>query len=168
MSRLSLAVVGALVAVALTGCASTPPTSAPVESTKPPVAESPSPGASQAPAAPSLATADSTFGTIVVDTKGMTVYVYDGDTAGSGVSTCSGKCLVDWPSVHPVGAGDPVGDGITGELGVITGTDGKPQLTLNGLPLYYLINDKKAGDVKGQGAANIWWVVAPDGTKITG
>ena len=47
-----------------------------------------------------LSTADSpSYGTIVVDGTGMTVYMFDKDTQGSGASTCSGQCLVAWPPV---------------------------------------------------------------------
>jgi predicted lipoprotein with Yx(FWY)xxD motif len=69
--------------------------------------------------------------------------------------------------VHPVND-QPVLDGVTGDVGVITGTDGKPQLTLNGLPLYYYLKDTAPGDVLGQAKSEVWWVVAPDGSKITG
>ena len=36
-----------------------------------------------------LTTGDTELGTVVVDAKGMTVYVFDKDTPGSGVSTCT-------------------------------------------------------------------------------
>jgi predicted lipoprotein with Yx(FWY)xxD motif len=163
-SRLSLALAStALVAVALTGC------SAPAETPPAPTtAPSEAPEQEPVPVTPDLAVGATSLGDIVVDGDGLAVYYYDPDTAGSGVSTCSGDCLVAWPSVHPVNEGDPVLDGVTGEVGVITGTDGLPQLTLNGLPLYYFIKDAAPGDVLGQAKAGVWWVVAPDGTKITG
>lgn len=166
LSRLRLGfAAAAIVVVALTGC------SAPVA---PPEDPTPTDAASQTPEPPAepevfdLAVADTSLGSVVVDSFGLTVYYFDKDTANSGVSTCSGDCLVAWPSVHPVSEGDPVGDGITGTIGVITGTDGKPQLTMNGLPLYYYVKDKAPGDVLGQAAGDVWWVVAPDGAKITG
>lgn len=114
-----------------------------------------------------LSTADSSLGTIVVDGAGMTVYVFDNDTVGATSSACSGDCAANWPAV-PAGAGDPQLDGVTGEVGTITGVDGEPQLTLGGLPLYYFAGDNAAGDVNGQGVGGIWWVVGPDGAKISG
>jgi predicted lipoprotein with Yx(FWY)xxD motif len=150
-------------ALTLAGCA---PAQAPADTTPPSQASSPTPEAPAEPEVFDLAVGTSELGDIVVDSFGLTVYYFDDDTAGSGVSTCSGDCLVAWPAVHPVSDGDPVVDGVTGEVGVITGTDGKPQLTLNGLPLYYYIKDTTAGDVLGQAKAGVWWVVAPDGSRI--
>ncbi|WNM23508.1 COG4315 family predicted lipoprotein [Demequina capsici] len=116
-----------------------------------------------------LETAQTDLGTIVVDGDGMTVYQFDSDTQGSGSSTCTGGCLTNWP---PVPAGSDVaaeaGNGITGELGSITGTDGAPQLTLNGWPLYYFAGDSAAGDVNGQAVSNVWWVLTPAGEPIRG
>ncbi len=114
-----------------------------------------------------LTTADTSLGTIVVDGDGMTVYQFDKDTQGSGSSTCSGQCATQWPEVHG-DAQSVQADGVTGTLGTITGTDGQPQLTLNGWPLYYYQGDAAAGDTKGQGVGGIWWVLTPAGERITG
>lgn len=96
----------------------------------------------------------------------MTVYVFDKDTANSGTSTCTGTCAVTWPAVTTTST-TPTISGVTGKVSTIPLSDGKNQVTLNGLPLYYFVNDAAAGDVKGQGVQGIWWVVAPDGSKIT-
>jgi predicted lipoprotein with Yx(FWY)xxD motif len=161
-TRLSLGIAGAaLIVLAVAGCA-TP--------AAPPADPSPTTASETSEPTPELtadlSVADTSLGSIVVDSFGLTVYYYDADTAGSGVSTCAGDCLVAWPAVHPIND-EPVLDGVTGEVGVITGTDGKPQLTMNGLPLYYFVKDKAPGHVTGQGKAGVWWVVAPDGSKIT-
>lgn len=112
-----------------------------------------------------LGTADSSFGEIVVDGAGMTVYVFDRDTAGSGASTCSGQCLAAWPAV-PADSEAPTVDGVDGDVGTIVRNDGTRQITLDGLPLYTYAPDAQAGDVTGQGVQGVWWVVAPDGAKI--
>lgn len=114
----------------------------------------------------SLSTASSSLGTIVVDGTGMTVYVFDNDTANSGKSSCTGTCAVNWPAVT-TSSTTPTVSGVSGTVATIPTSDGKNQVTLNGLPLYYFVNDLAAGDVKGQAVQDIWWVVAPDGTKIT-
>jgi predicted lipoprotein with Yx(FWY)xxD motif len=131
---------------------------------------SPSPSSS-APSAPSasgttLKTANTSLGTVLVDDKGLTVYVYDMDTANSGKSACTGACIGQWPAVA-AGSATPKVDGVTGKVGTITGTDGKPQVTVDGLPLYTFAGDSSAGDVTGQGFDGIWWVVGADGKKIT-
>ena len=41
------------------------------------------------------------------------------------------------------------------------------QLTLDGLPLYLFAGDKAPGDINGQARQGVWWVVAPDGSKVT-
>ena len=61
----------------------------------------------------------------------------------------------------------PTLDGVTGEVDVITGTDGSTQVTLNGWPLYYYVGDAAAGDTTGQAVNDVWWVVGADGVKIT-
>jgi predicted lipoprotein with Yx(FWY)xxD motif len=113
-----------------------------------------------------LSVADSDLGEIVVDADDRTVYVFDKDTAGSGQSACSGDCLAKWPAVTADSA-DPAVDGVTGEVGTITREDLSMQVTLGGMPLYLSVGDSQAGDVTGQAVGGVWWVVAPDGTKIT-
>ena len=113
-----------------------------------------------------LKTAKTALGTVVVDAGGRTVYYFDKDTANSGKSACSGACLNLWPPVK-AGSASPSVDGVTGTVGTITRADGTKQLTLDGRPLYLYAGDAKPGDTTGQGVQNVWWVVAPDGSKIT-
>jgi predicted lipoprotein with Yx(FWY)xxD motif len=113
-----------------------------------------------------LSTATTSLGTVVVDAHGRTVYVFDKDTAGSGKSACSGDCQNDWPAVTADSV-SPAVDGVTGDVGTITRDDGSKQVTLAGMPLYTYEHDSQAGDVNGQGFKGIWWVVAPDGAKVT-
>ena len=130
-------------------------------------AEAGSSPADSSPAADAvLATADSDLGTVVVDAEGLTVYVFDKDTPGSGESACSGQCLEAWPPVVAESE-DPQVDGVTGEVGTITRDDGTMQVTLEGYPLYYWQGDSGPGDTTGQGVQGVWWVVTPDGVKVT-
>ena len=157
--------VGAVVlsVLALSGCSQGATT--PAADTSSSSSSSSAPTAAAVKAA--LATAASSLGTIVVDTAGMTLYVFDKDVADSGESACEGECLVKWPAV--VAESDtPTVDGVTGTVGVITRTDGTKQVTLNGLPLYYWAGDAAAGDTTGEGVGGVWWVVAPNGDKISG
>lgn len=114
-----------------------------------------------------LKTASTSLGTVVVDGKGMTVYVFDKDTANSGKSSCNAGCSAAWPAVKATSSTPPVA-GVTGKVGSITRDDGTVQVTINGLPLYTYAKDAAPGDVKGQGVGGIWWAVAPGGGKVTG
>jgi predicted lipoprotein with Yx(FWY)xxD motif len=130
-------------------------------------AGSPPDDGSAAPAGDALlATADTDLGTVVVDAEGLTVYVFDKDTPGSGESACSDQCLENWPPVV-ADSEEPAVDGVTGEIGTITRDDGTMQVTLEGAPLYYWQGDSGPGDTTGQGVQGVWWVVTPDGAKVT-
>ncbi|MCW2683483.1 MAG: hypothetical protein JWP33_1396 [Blastococcus sp.] len=112
-----------------------------------------------------LRTADSPLGRIAVAADGRTVYVFDEDTAGT--STCTGSCAGLWPPL-PADTAEPAVDGVPGDVGTITRDDGTMQVTLGGMPLYTYVGDSDAGDVTGQGVEGVWWVVAADGTAVTG
>jgi predicted lipoprotein with Yx(FWY)xxD motif len=114
-----------------------------------------------------LTTADSSLGEIVVDGEGMTVYMFDKDTQGADASSCEGECATNWPAVTTESDAPDV-EGVTGEIGTITGVDGSTQVTLNGWPLYYFAGDSASGDTNGQGVNDVWWVLTPAGEKIAG
>lgn len=97
-------------------------------------------------------------GKYFTDTEGMTLYWFKKDTTG--VSACEGPCVEKWPIFYRDSVKAP--DGVKAEdFGTITRGDGKKQTTFRGFPLYYWVNDKKAGDTSGQGVNNVWYVVDP-------
>ena len=153
--RRVMSTVGAvLAATSLAACGS---------GTTTPTAVSAGVSASNAPGA-ALALARTTLGEVVVDAKGMTLYMYTKDTQGSGRSACEGQCLAAWPPL--LVDATPSVPGITGKLATITTADGRKQATLDGWPLYYFAKDKTPGDVTGQGVGTVWWVLAANGTPI--
>jgi predicted lipoprotein with Yx(FWY)xxD motif len=109
---------------------------------------------------------DPTLGKILVDGKGMTLYMFDNDSSGK--STCDGDCLKNWPALTVADEKAVItpGAGVTGDWAVITRDDGTYQVTVNGMPLYTYAKDTKAGDVVGQAVGDGWWVVSADGKKI--
>lgn len=129
-------------------------------------ANTPAPAGGSADAGGSLSTASTSLGDIVVDGAGMTVYLYDQDTADSGMSACTGSCATQWPAVKTTKT-TPTVTGITGTVGTIDAVGGGKQVTINGLPLYTYVGDAAAGDLTGQGVGGIWWVVDPAGKEIT-
>lgn len=173
-STLARAAVAAtlLAVLTLAGCTSTPAadeSSPPDTSASQPADEATDEPADDGAASgdAELAVAETSLGEVVVDGEGMTVYMFDSDTQGSGESTCEGQCAANWPAVT-TDSETPVVDGVTGEVGTITGVDGATQVTLNGWPLYYFAGDAAAGDVNGQGVNDVWWVLSPAGERMAG
>ncbi|MCB9453891.1 MAG: hypothetical protein H6672_20865 [Anaerolineaceae bacterium] len=88
------------------------------------------------------------------------VYIFKHDDPG--VSNCYDQCATNWPPLLAF-ANDRLvaGAGISGELGTTERTTGELQVTYNGMPLYFWINDAVPGDTTGNGVNNVWLVVAP-------
>src|SRR5882672_972621 len=107
------------------------------------------------------------LGSILVDDKGITVYLFVADTGKE--STCYTNCAAIWPPVLTDGAPQAGTGADASLLGTTTRTDGKVEVTYAGHPLYYFVQDKAAGDAKGQGINGfgaLWWVMSPSGAAI--
>ena len=154
---LTAAIASALLAAACGGTSATTAASSP----------SPSSASSPATTGTTIAVATSKLGQIVVDGKGMTVYLFVVDTGTT--SSCYTSCAALWPPVLTTGA-PQAGAGATASLlGTTTRTDGKVEVTYAGHPLYYFVQDKAAGDTTGQGIngfGGLWWVLSPAGAAI--
>jgi predicted lipoprotein with Yx(FWY)xxD motif len=109
------------------------------------------------------------LGTILVDSKGRTAYLFEKDTGPK--STCFGACASEWPPVTTNGK-PTVGKGVTASmLGTTKRSDGKTQVTYNGHPLYLFEADQKPGDATGQSVDAFgaeWYVLSPAGNKVAG
>lgn len=143
------AVLGAvgLVAAACGSSASSPTTTAATPTT------------AAAPAVVSAATVGS-FGKVLVDASGRTLYHYTPD--GTGTPTCNGACAGLWPPLTvPAGTTHPAaGAGLAaGALGTVARSDGTLQVTYHGEPLYRYSADTAAGQARGQGVLGLWFVV---------
>lgn len=112
-------------------------------------------GATAKPAATVKTDNNAKLGKILVAANGMTLYVFDKDTANT--SNCYDTCATNWPPLTVTG--EPVGDGVSGKLGTTTRKDGTTQATIDGKPLYYWKNDQKPGDATGDGIQGVWHVV---------
>lgn len=112
-------------------------------------------------AAPTVRVASrGSYGTVLVDQSGMTLYTYAPD--GTGKSVCTGNCATLWPPVTvPAGTAKVVGGtGIAdAKLGKIARPDGTLQVTYDGRPVYRYSGDAKVGDTTGQGVGGVWFVV---------
>ena len=111
------------------------------------------------------------LGTVLVDGKGITVYMFATDVRGH-PSRCYNICAVQWPPVVlPPGVSKPVaGAGIHPSLlGTAPRTDGSTQLTYNGWPLYLWPPDRAPGQATGQALTNaggLWYALTPAGKPI--
>jgi predicted lipoprotein with Yx(FWY)xxD motif len=121
------------------------------------------------PATGEAVSAQSTsLGTILVDGRGRTVYVFANDKANE--STCDGACAADWPPVAAPSTLPESLPGVTGALGTTTRSDGSQQLTVASHPIYTFSGDSAAGQTNGQGLTlngGLWTVVLPSGEPDT-
>jgi predicted lipoprotein with Yx(FWY)xxD motif len=111
--------------------------------------------------------ANSRLGKILVDSQGRTLYLFQKDSGKK--SACTGPCAAAWPPLRANGK-PTVGSGAKASLvGTTTRSDGGPQVTYNGHPLYTFVKDKKAGDTNGEGKTAFggrWYAVSPTGKPV--
>jgi predicted lipoprotein with Yx(FWY)xxD motif len=158
----------AIVGLALLVSACSPQATAAPTNVPPPTQ---APAATEAPAAvPVTGNAvvnleqNDSLGSVLVDDKGMTLYLFTKDTPNT--SVCYDKCATAWP---PLLTGDKpsAGEGVDASLlGTTTRKDGSTQVTYNGWPLYYYEKDKAPGDVTGQDVGGVWFVLSAAGDKV--
>ena len=86
---------------------------------------------------------------ILVDAKGLPLYIYEPDTASKSLVT--GQLAVLWP---PLVASAPTAQGATGTLKAVATSSGQ-RVTYNGHFLYTFVQDSP-GHVTGQGVQNFF------------
>ena len=108
-------------------------------------------------------TRETSAGPILVNSEGMTLYAFLNDTEGE--TTCVDDCAANWPPAlledHDAGVLDPA-------LWSTVEHPAGAMLKIGDWPLYTFADDAAPGDVNGQGAGDVWYAVAPDGTIIEG
>lgn len=105
-------------------------------------------------AASGVNTMETPKGQVLVGTHDMTLYTFDNDSAG--LSSCYDECAENWPPFIAMKGAKPSGD-----YSLVKRKDGNEQWAKDGMPLYYWVKDKKAGDVTGDGAYGVWHVAKP-------
>jgi len=93
-------------------------------------------------------------GSVLADSKGMTLYTYDKDEPGK--SNCYENCIDKWPVLKAT-----QGSVAIGSFSVVVRSDGAGQWAYQGHPLYYSHKDLAPGDVLGDGIRDIWHIVRP-------
>ncbi|MHB8642180.1 MAG: COG4315 family predicted lipoprotein [Gaiellaceae bacterium] len=110
---------------------------------------------------------------ILVDGKGLTLYMFGADPKN--VATCTKsldpQCPKSWPPLRgPVTAGAGVSARL---IATATRSDGIAQVSYNGHALYYFGGDgsttppdRKPGQINGQNFLSLWWVLDARGRPI--
>lgn len=111
---------------------------------------------------------NSDYGQILFDGDDQAIYLFDKESGPT--SECYGDCADAWPPVLTEGA-PRVGSGADPSLlGATERNDGTTQVTYNGHPLYYYVDDP-AGEVLCQNIeefGGLWLVVKPNGEPVRG
>jgi len=110
------------------------------------------------------------LGNVLVDGKGVTVYLFEKDKHGK--SACSGSCAKVWAPVLTSGKPKAVKGARSSLLGTTRRGNGKLQVTYHKHPLYTYAGDGgKAGTAKGQDLDQFgaeWYVLDRSGNIVHG
>ena len=158
-STITVSLIGAAATLMLTAACGTSTTTS-ASSGAPATAPSAAPGGV-------LGVATTSLGPVLVDGKGLTVYLLTSDSPGH--SACSAACLAYWPPV--TGPAPASVKGVTAPLSVTKATSGTSMVTAGGWPLYTFAKDSAPGDVTGEGVKSFggtWYAVSPSGKAVTG
>ena len=104
------------------------------------------------------------LGTILVNSKGFTLYMFVPDKQTK--VTCKGSCAVIWPPLKVKKGQKPTAGGAAQQK--LLGTDGTV-VTYNRWPLYTYVSDTKPGQANGQGikqSGGLWYVLSASGKII--
>jgi predicted lipoprotein with Yx(FWY)xxD motif len=88
------------------------------------------------------------LGTILVNSKGFTLYTLSGN------APCDAACSAVWPPLLATGSAKPNLGGVSG-LSTVK-VPGGEQVTYNGMALYTFAQDTSAGQASGQGLKDMW------------
>jgi predicted lipoprotein with Yx(FWY)xxD motif len=123
---------------------------------------------SDAQARNTLIVRDSRYGKVIWDGRGFALYAFTRDRRG-GPSRCYGACARAWPVYYSKTA-LRAGSGIKRSLiGTVRRRDGRRQITYNGWPLYYYVDENRPGLILCQNVnefGGLWLVVRPSGKLV--
>jgi predicted lipoprotein with Yx(FWY)xxD motif len=117
--------------------------------------------------APSVSTASTSLGRIVVNSGGRTLYVFSRDKNGK--SACAGACAKFWPPLIAASKPRASAGARASLLGTTKRADGRMQVTYNRHPLYMFVKDTRKGQIHGEGLTAFggqWNALSPAGTKV--
>jgi predicted lipoprotein with Yx(FWY)xxD motif len=106
------------------------------------------------------------LGTIIVDSKGLTLYDFHKDKGGK--SSCYGACAGAWPPLLTEGEPKAEAGAMSNQLGTTKRKDGTVQVTYAGWPLYTYLGDKGPGEANGNDFSQFgaqWYALLPNGEE---
>jgi len=106
------------------------------------------------------------LGSVLVDSKGMTVYEFTVDKGTK--SECYGGCAAAWPPVTASGQPTAGQGAVAADLGTTKRKDGSLQVTYKGHPLYTFAADGAPGEANGNESEGTWFVLDEAGTAVKG
>jgi predicted lipoprotein with Yx(FWY)xxD motif len=111
------------------------------------------------------------LGTVLVNSRGLTLYMFAPDKQKRVTCTAKGGCTVLWPPLKLKAGQRPTAGGAARKklLGSDKSPGGYRVVTYNRWPLYTYYQDKKPGQAKGQDIklnGGYWWVLSPAGRVI--
>jgi predicted lipoprotein with Yx(FWY)xxD motif len=115
-----------------------------------------------------IGVANETLGKILVDSRGRTLYLFQKDSGMK--STCTGGCAVEWPPLRATRKPTVGGGAKASAVATSTRSDGKPQVTYNGHPVYLFAGDQRPNDTNGQGVnafGGLWYALSSSGNEVT-
>ncbi len=130
-----------------------------------PAEERPEPKSAAKPTGTKIVVGDSQFGSMLYDSRKQAIYIFEQDPKGKTV--CYGECAVAWPPVYTEGEPQAAKGVKQSLLGTVKRRDGRSQVTYNGHPLYFYVNEAP-GEVRCHNVflnGGTWWVIAPDGQR---
>jgi predicted lipoprotein with Yx(FWY)xxD motif len=112
-----------------------------------------------------ITSGNSAYGKILFNRNRQAIYIFDKENSKR--SKCYGSCSSAWPPVLTKGKGKPNAKGKVKQrlLGTTKRSGGARQVTYNGHPLYYYVDDPP-GQVLCHNVnefGGLWLVVQPDG-----
>src|SRR4051794_13631955 len=142
-SSISLLAATGVLAIVAAACSTSSSGGSPAASAAAPTAAASAASSGATGDAYEVKVASGAMGQYLTGEDGKTLYVFTADSPNK--SACADQCATNWPP-FTLDAGETVkaGEGVTGPLTTFARADGKMQVAINGLPLYYFAKDAKA------------------------
>jgi len=114
---------------------------------------------------PMLTTRHTSIGTVLVNSKGRTLYLFTPDSPTK--SLCTGACADEWTAFTvKVGTRITVGGGVRSNKITTIKRGHARQVVYAGHPLYTFTDDSRAGETNGEGDDGTWFALTAAGKVV--